>query len=366
MANPTPHGGQVFSIARFLDRRPSEIWDFSANINPLGPPDSVKAAVRSAIDTLQHYPDSTHHESKEILAHQLTVDPGSLLIGNGAAEIIDMVLRYRRPRRVIVLDPAFGEYRAAAHRNRISVVGIPLGADSFEVPWDDIVSTAETGDLVVWNNPHNPSGRCFGRQTYEAPLRLLSDRGVFLLIDESFLDFVPAQEEVSALSFLQSPQSLVTVVRSLTKYYAIPGLRFGFAVADPHWVQQVETVRDGWSVNQLAQAAAIAGLMDTEFKQRSQTWLHQTQRQVAALWQNSAQYVRYPTQVNFFLLRWAREETSRQLSQALQSQAILVRRADDFVGLGPAYWRIAIRGADDNEHLYQATQALLHHLGMQS
>ncbi len=362
MDSQTPHGGQVFRLARRLNRPASQILDFSANINPLGPPSSMREALTSAFDTIRHYPDSTHHDTKAILARQVDCDPEAILIGNGAAELIDMVIRYQNPHRVIVLDPAFGEYRAAAKRNRVPVVSVPLHQESFETPWHDILSIAQPGDLVIWNNPHNPSGRCFSRHTVDASIKALTERGIFLMIDESFIDFVSDREDVSLLSLATSPGSLVTVVRSLTKYYAIPGLRCGYAVADPDWIRRVEALRDGWSVNQLAQVAAHVGLLDHEFAERTARWLSESQSQIETLWTASPQYIRYRSSVNFFLLRWIHEKTSRQLSASLEAEGILVRRADDFIGLGPGYWRLAIRTLDENVRLYRTVQALLPNL----
>ena len=364
MDNQTPHGGQVYRLARRLNWPTSHIMDFSANINPLGPPSSILTALASALDSLRYYPDTGHHETKTVLARRLECAPANLLIGNGAAELIDMVIRYRNPHRVLVLDPAFGEYRAAANRNRVPVLSIPLSEDLFETPWQDLLAIARAGDLVIWNNPHNPSGCCFSRQTFEDPIRSLTERGVYLMIDESFIDFVHDQEDISALALATGPGSLVTVIRSLTKYYAIPGLRMGYAIADRDWIQHVESRRDGWSVNQLAQVAANVGLLDHDYAASTAAWLRQSQSQIETLWPISPQYIRYPSHVNFFLLRWHHEKTSRQLSEALENQGILVRRADEFVGLGPRYWRLAIRSLDDNERLYQAVQALLPHVGV--
>lgn len=358
MDNRTPHGGQVHRLARRLQCLPQDITDFSANINPLGPPDSIQKALALGLQELQYYPDATQHAMKRALGQHLSLAPGSILVGNGAAELIDMTMRFRRPQRVIVLDPAFGEYRAAARRNQIPFIGIPL-SESFDVPWTQILATARPGDLVIWNNPHNPSGTVQSRDKFDDPIHILCQRGVFLMIDESFIDFLPHPNEVSALSLAEPRGSLVTIVRSLTKYYAIPGLRVGYAVADRDWIREVEAIRDGWSVNHLAQVATIAGLGDTDFATRTQAWLRQSHAQVEMLWANDPHYVRYPSQINFFLLRWTHPEISTRLAQALADQGILVRQADDFIGLGPIFWRIAMRTLDENERLYQAVTSML-------
>ena len=155
------------------------------------------------------------------------------------------------------------------------------------------------------------------------------------------------------------PDSGVVVVRSLMKFLAIPGLRLGYAIADRSWVERLERVRDQWSVSHLAQVAGVVGMQDQAYRDDTANWLRREQQWVEALWQPSARYQRHPTSVNLFLLRWANDELSRYMSQALFRRGILVRRCRDFEGLGPAYWCIAIRSSAENDALYSAGQEFL-------
>ena len=360
---PAVHGGQVHRAARELGRPLSDILDFSANINPLGPPESVRHALVKALDDIRFYPDATHAEAKHVIAGRYGVSEDSVLITNGATEAIDLVLRALSPSRVWILEPAFSEYRAAAERNRLPVISVPLERPDFAPPWDRLVEGARPGDCVIWNNPHNPSGRHVRRSGFAAPLQALAERGVAVLIDESFMDFLPDGGDNTAVSEALQPGSGVVVVRSLTKFLAIPGLRLGYAIADRSLVESVERVRDRWSVSHLAQVAGAVGLQDRAFRDDTANWLRREQKRVDAVWGPSALYQRHSTSVNFFLMRWADDEQSRLVSQALFHRGILVRLCQDFSGLGVAYWRVAIRSPAENDAFHAAVQEILQEEG---
>lgn len=357
--NPAYHGGQVHRMARELGVSVSDIVDFSANINPLGPPRLVQQALAGALDDIRFYPDADQHQAKQAIGHRHGLTEATVLITNGATEAIDLVLRVFAPTRVYILDPAFSEYRAAAHRNRILVAAMPLKRPDFTPDWDQLVDRVGRGDAVIWNNPHNPSGRVAARANFAEPLRVLADRGAAVLVDESFMDFLPDDTAATAIPEALDPGSRIVVVRSLTKFFAIPGLRLGYAVSDPDWITGVEHMRDRWSVSHLAQKAASVGAADTTFATQTRQWLHHAHQEVAALWRESSWYRCQPTSVNFFLMRWNRPDLSLRLAQALYQRGLAVRVCDDFEGLGADYWRVAIRTSGENNRLYAAVHEVL-------
>ncbi len=356
---PAEHGGQVHWASRQTGRTLSEILDFSANINPLGPPASVKAALTEALDDIRFYPDSSHYRVKRAVAERYGISVESVLVSNGATEAIDLALRSLHPQRVIILEPAFSEYRAAAHRHHLAWIALPLLRPDFTPPWDLLEDTARSGDLVIWNNPHNPSGGRVVRRDFAARMAELAGRGVSFLIDESFIDFLIDRDDTSALLEALDPNRKVVVVRSLTKFLAIPGLRFGYALAHPATISGIEQFRDRWSVSHLAQEAAIAGLGDEAFAKKTQSWLLQSMQQVRDLWGSVPECQLQPTRVNFFLLRWNDEALSRRLAFHLLQRGVIVRLCEGFLGLGASYWRLAMRSLEENIRLYQAVQEVL-------
>lgn len=358
------HGGRVYDYALESGIPLADVLDFSANINPLGPPDSVMVAIQASLDGIRHYPDASARQVKQVLAANCGVEVTQVLCGNGASEVIDLLFRTIRPIRTFVLEPSFSEYAIAARRSGSSVVSIDMHVESeFSLPFDEINRQVHAEDLVVINNPHNPSGRAWERTNWVEAVAQWRAQGVYVLMDESFMDFLPDASRYSAQPDVADLDHLV-VVRSATKMYAIPGLRFGFAIGPIQLIAQIEDERDGWSVNHLAQVAATAAYQDMEYVQRTWAWLVTAQHQLSDWWHARPELDFFPPIANYFLVRFHEEKTSEHVQSGLRQQGIFVRNCSDFGGgLDGRYVRIAIRSNEENERLQQAVSTLLCNTG---
>ncbi|MDQ0189099.1 aminotransferase class I/II-fold pyridoxal phosphate-dependent enzyme [Alicyclobacillus cycloheptanicus] len=353
------HGGRVYDYARALGVPLHDIMDFSANINPLGPPDSVMKAVLRALDEIRHYPDASARAVKTVLVRKYGVAPAQLLCGNGASEVLDLLFRAILPRRTFVLEPAFSEYRAAAHRSASVVKSVPLPLESGgSLPLAEIDRQVRAGDMVVINNPHNPTGKVWPRTQWHPWVVDWNRRGVFVLFDESFIDFLPEPLPYTALPEAARLDHLL-VVRSATKMYAIPGLRFGFAVGAAPLFAKIERERDGWSVNHLAQAAAAAAYQDTDFERKTWAWLAAAHQQVGTFWRGRPEVAFFPPSVNYFLVKFQDMQCSGRIQTGLRRLGMFVRPCSDFAHLDGRYIRIAIRSPEENHRLQEAVLTLL-------
>ena len=343
--------------------------DFSANINPLGPPVSVMNALQGSLALIRHYPDPNHTEVREVLAQHFGVHPSQVLCGNGASEVIDLLLQSLKPTRVVVLEPAFSEYRRAAERHGIQVLSMSLlgpwnsSAPSFQLPLDELELVLHSGDLVFLNNPHNPTGTCVKARDWITQAHAWQERGVQVVVDESFLDFVPDETDYTVIPHAVQSESLF-IIRSATKFYALPGLRFGFAIGSSSHFHRIERLRDGWSVNQLAQIAAAEAYKDNGFQKDTWGWLHAEQEHVRRLWAKVpagrpavATVTLHMGQVNFFLLQFHHPEIGHLVEQHLQGRGMLIRHCASFVGLESGFYRLAIRTAAENLVLHQAVMS---------
>lgn len=352
MAN---HGGRVFEHAVRLGCKPSDLLDFSANINPLGPPPSVVQAMQNALTEVQFYPDASHRRLKEVLGAHLGLESdAAVFCGNGASEVLDLAVRHTMPTRMVVFEPAFSEYEAVARRNRVPLIRALLGHDMDLLASLSRVELA-VGDLVVCNNPHNPTGHRWPRHVMETLLMYAKDCGASVIIDESFLNFCPDWHQVSVIPLIRDFLGCV-VVQSATKLYSIPGVRFGFGVASPKWVADLERWRDGWTVNHVAQRAAEAAYQDEAFVMSTWDWLKKEHPRINQTWGQHPQ-VRLLAQlsVNFFCVRLDATPTQvGQLASDLYQQGILVRDCKSYIGLDGQVWRMAIRSTAENATLWQA------------
>ncbi|MEH2407880.1 threonine-phosphate decarboxylase CobD [Nostoc sp.] len=340
------HGGNLAWAAALAGCPPDAILDFSASISPLGPPNSAIAAIMSQIGNLKHYPDPNYSELRLALSHFHQLPPEWILPGNGSAELLTLIGReLAQLAATILITPAFGDYyrTLAAYNAKVLECPLSLVVGHWSLVIDKGQRTKDKGLLL--NNPHNPTGKLFSRDSILPYL----EQFALVVVDEAFMDFVPPNEEQSLIPVVQEYPNLV-VLRSLTKFYSLPGLRLGYAIAHPDCLAKWQLWRDPWPVNTLAAAAAIAALQDTEFQQQTWAWLPPARNQ---LFQGLAKIPGLQPQASAanFLLVESQESTSQLQQQLLKHHQILIRDCLSFKELGDRFFRVAVREESDNQRL---------------
>ncbi|MBE9126169.1 aminotransferase class I/II-fold pyridoxal phosphate-dependent enzyme, partial [Coleofasciculus sp. LEGE 07081] len=208
---------------------------------------------------------------------------------------------------------------------------------------------------LLLNNPHNPTGQLFER---ESILPLL-EQFALVVVDEAFMDFLPPDQQQSLIPWVQDYPNLV-ILRSLTKFYSLPGLRLGYCVAHPDRLQRWQQWRDPWPVNVLAAAAGIAVVQDRDFQQQTWDWLPKARSQLFQGLTSLPGLQPYPSAANFLLV-YSEQSCSRLQENLLQGSRILIRDCLSFPELGDKYFRVAVRTLADNQRLLDALNAVLSH-----
>ncbi len=370
------HGGNRRWAAEVGQCQPETVLDFSASLNPLGPPTSVRQALGAEVESqaalaLSTYPDPDSHHLRQALSTHYSIDPDWIMVGNGAAELLTWAARAcTSVSETYLIVPAFRDYSRALAAVSIVPQPIPLPlnstADHHPTVWSlkallhPILETR--GSKALWlNNPHNPTGYYWSM----AEILDLVPQFDLVIVDEAFMDFLPTPEspprpEGSALGLLpwieQFPQ--LVVIRSLTKFFTLPGLRIGFAVSHPSRLSQWCQWRDPWSVNGLATVAGVTALQDHPFQQQTYQWLPVARQD---LWQGLNQlpgFYPLPTTANFVLAQI--DYCGSWLQRALLEQShVLIRDCRSFPELGEGYVRLAVRTLADHQTLFQACHNLI-------
>ena len=343
------HGGNVFAIARSLGVRPEDILDFSASINPLGPAPGVRDALSALFDRIVHYPDSDCAELREALARVHGVEPANICVANGSTELIYLLPRLAPGKRALVITPCFSEYAKALMRDGWSVDRFQLAsADGFTLPLERLEKSIRKGyDLLILGNPGNPTGRLYRLSEVEALFGLCRGAGCFLVIDEAFIDFC---EEESAKHHAAAIEGSI-VLRSLTKFYALPGLRLGYAVASAMTIARLAAIREPWSVNTPAQEAGLASLADTGYSVATRKFVAAERTHLSARLAAIPGLQPFPSAANFLLVEAVRGPSAGELAGRLHEELILIRVCTDFPGLNDRFFRVAVRSRNENERL---------------
>lgn len=327
--------------------------DFSASINPLGPPASAIAAIQANLDQLSRYPNPSYPQLRQTLAQFHRIEPDWVLPGNGAAELLTWAGReLAELEATYLITPAFGDYgrSLAACDAHVTACPLPLAAaETGQVDWLTVITQGLSHDParcgLLLNTPHNPTGLVLPL----AALTTLLEQFALVVVDEAFMDFLPPESQPSLIDQIERWPNLV-VLRSLTKFYSLPGLRLGYAIAHPERWQRWQQWRDPWPVNALATAVTAAVLSDQTYQQQTDRWLAQARPTLLKALQAIAGLHPLPGAANFLLIRGDRPGPDIQL-ELLQRHRILVRDCVSFPELGDRYIRVAIRTDEENARL---------------
>lgn len=337
------HGGDIASYRNLR-------VDFSANLNPLGLPQGVKAALSEHLQDCAVYPDPACRALRTAIGELEAVSPEAIVCGNGAADLIFRLVQAVRPKQALVLAPTFSEYELALQSVGCQVRHHFLRAAQFFQP-DDSLLDAITPELdcCFLCNPNNPTGVVMDGTLLERVVERCRERSVLLVVDECFLDFTIGQ---SAKAFLVSNPYLV-VLKAFTKTFAMAGLRLGYCITENESLRnRMLTVAQPWSVSTLAQIAGIAATTEQAYLRRSIQYIKEQRNYLRKEICRLGIKV-YPSEANFLLL-----ESELPLFSSLLEQGILIRHCDNYVGLDANFYRIAVRTASENSLLIKSLEGI--------
>jgi threonine-phosphate decarboxylase len=349
--NRGEHGGDIWGAAERRGVPLSRLLDFSANINPLGP--SLRARKRLARDVslVALYPDKKQTELRRLLAARDGIAENCILFGNGATQLIHLIARVGRYRRALIVEPAFSEYRRALSNSGCEIREFLLTPkDNFHLDLNLLLRVLgrEQPNVLFLANPSNPTGLVSPRRMLLNVSAFCEERDIDLILDESFIEFTT---ELS-LARLATHRRRLLVVRSLTKSFALAGLRIGYLAAGRSRVEELSYRMEPWSVNTLALSAAAASILDADYIQKARSLIGREREYLSRGLSQLGWLHPYPTRANFLLARIrARYTTAPALHRMLEARNVLIRDASDFRGLDNQYLRLAVRQHQENRRL---------------
>ncbi len=350
---PPAHGGRRTQAEALYGIPRQELLDFSASINPMGPPPTVAAAARAALVELPYYPDEEHTRLRQAMADYLGVSPEEVVPGNGSSEVIYWLAALLSPRRVLIVEPTFSEYRRAAAGTGAACDSLLLAAES-GFALDTGCIHPEAYDLVFLCNPNNPTGYLVPADEVAGLWRRCRAAGTGLVVDEAFIEFVEGGRSV--LSGGTAPG--LYVVRSFTKSHALAGLRLGCLVAEADFASRLRRRMPPWNINAVASAAARAALADRAYRDRISRETAGARRALFRDLSSLPNLEPLPSEANFILCH-LEGIGAAAVTAALARQGILVRDCRSFAGLGDGYIRVAVRTAAENHQLVSALRRVL-------
>lgn len=344
------HGGNLTEAARVSGRPAESIVDFSASVNRSIDLSLFQTWMMESATALNHYPDPEYFELKEKIARRYGLAGDSIILGNGATELLYLAPRALKTRDGLVLAPSYADYADALTFAGAKVARLSLKPQNgFAYDYQSVSREVRKGrDMVIIGNPNNPTGSTVAMETMRGVME--SHPRTTFVVDESFADFSPD------ISILPNPPPNAIVLRSFTKFFGIPGLRAGFAVAHPEVIRKLSAVKEPWTLNSVAEYVCRrlldGGMDDEQIRRETQAgreFLLQTLSAVDGL-------TLYPSPANYLLAHISAETmTAGELRiRLLKNDGLLIRDCGNFSGLDPYWFRVAVRGRADNEKLASA------------
>lgn len=351
------HGGNIYKIARQHGIDPAKIIDFSASINPLGlSPWARKKLGKEGLEAVLHYPDAGCGELRTALAQFHGIPEDCLLPGAGSTEFIYSLPRILGLNRVLLVTPAFSEYENAlesAGREPKIYFFETREEDGFELNVEGLLLALTQGyEALYLCNPNNPTGILTEKKDLLRILTRAERENAWFILDEAFIDFVPEESLIRQAAV--SPR--LVLLRSMTKFFALPGLRAGTLVSNSEVIRKFEEEKEPWTVNALAQMAAVESLRDKAYVDRTLSYIRQERENLTLGLQGIPGFIPYPGSANYLLVQLhpSLNLTAAELRAILIPRGILIRDCRSFHHLGPYFFRIAVRTRKENQALTKA------------
>lgn len=333
------HGGNIYEH--------EVTYDFSANLNPLGMPQSVINAAIAAVSKSDAYPDPECRELVKKLAAYESVDEKNIVCGNGADDIIYRIIHALKPQKALIAVPTFSEYEKALREVHCDVIGHSL-CESTGFSLDESISgnLTDNVDMLILCNPNNPTGRLIDRELMSVLCKKSVEKNILFVCDECFIDLAENGKGYSAANFMSDN---IIIVKAFTKTFAMAGLRLGYALfGDQDTAKKVRCTGQFWSVSSPAQAAGIAALDEAQYVGTARKTISEERKFLSEMLTEYGFKV-YPSDANFILFR-----SGSPLDEMLIKEKILIRSCANYAGLGDGYFRIAVRSHDENKALAAA------------
>lgn len=349
------HGGNIIKAAKKYKIPQGKIIDFSANINPLGIPASVKKALMESIKSIVHYPDPEYTGLLNAMAKYFCVKKENLLAGNGSTELMFLICRALIPKNTLIPIPSFSEYEAAARAaGSKCIFWNAKYISGFYVENKNLYNLLPGADMLFICNPNNPAGYIFPKNELLKISQECKKNNVTMVIDEAFIDFTNNIEHSSMISEAVKNNHII-ILRSLTKFFAIPGLRIGCIISNTALINKISQQHYPWNINTLAQNAAITAICDTKYINSTHKFLKKESRYLFTKLKQIPGIKPFVPYANFIFFRILRNDiNSTKLTDALGKKGLFVRDCSNFYGLNDKFIRIAVKKRKENNCLLSA------------
>lgn len=299
------HGSDIEKICEVYHLDPKNIIKFGANVNPLGLSENVKQQLASRLDILSSYPDRDYTTLRNTISEYCNVPAEFILPGNGSSELIALLIQERNPKHTLILGPTYSEYsRELSFSGSTQEYYHLREEDNFVLNVDDLCQTLEGNyDFLIICNPNNPTSSAITREDLQKLLTFCAEKNIFVMIDETYVEFAPDISEITAVTLTKEFTNLM-VLRGVSKFYAAPGMRLGYGITgNLDFLKKMKEKQVPWSLNSLGALAGELMLQDKDYIHRTRELILSERTRLLQALVEIPTYKTYPAYANFILLK---------------------------------------------------------------
>ena len=350
---PEFHGSDLEKIADYYHLDKEKIVLFGANVNPLGLSGQVKKDLAEHLDIISSYPDRDYTDLKKAIAAYTNTSPEHIVVGNGSTELISLLISQRAPKRALLLGPTYSEYA-----RELNLVGGTLEyynlkeEQDFRLDISDLTDTLKSDiDLLIICNPNNPTSSAISTADMKKLLTVCRSLGIFVMIDETYVEFAPDIDTISAVSLTTKFDNFM-ILRGTSKFFCAPGLRLGYGICgNLAFLERMNSIKNPWTINTLAALAGEAMFMDTDYIQSTKDYIQSERTRCIDILSKRDNLKIYPAYANFILVKLLDGTTSFEMFERCIKSGLMIRDCASFHGLDGEFIRFCIQKKEDNDRL---------------
>ena len=349
------HGANVDNMAKQFGKNENDIIDFSSNVNPHIISDLGKY-VLEGLEKSRSYPDINYTNLRNNISDYIKVDSELIIPGNGATEIIYLLMKSIK-KRLAILNPTFSEYGRGAKLNNLEVINFHLKEENnFSIDLDEIQKNMDKFDSLFVCNPNNPNGKV---KDLNELLDFMIENDKLLIVDETFMEFVGEEEKYSLINRIEQTPNLF-ILKAVTKFFGMPGLRLGYGVtSNKQIINNIYEYKEPWTINSFAENLSNYLFKDKEYIKSSKDYYINERKFMLEELRKISRLKVYDTDTNFVLIKLEDGEANSLKLELFEKYNILIRDASNFIGLDKSYIRVAIKSHDDNKVLIESLRKIL-------
>lgn len=356
------HGSDLEKIEAVYGIRKEEITSFSANVNPLGISPKMRTALVEHIDCITSYPDREYTALRRQIGAYVQAPPEHILVGNGSTELISLFIQLEHPKKALILGPTYSEYEREISLGGGTSLYYPLREkEDFLLNVEDFLGNLnESIDLLVLCNPNNPTSTAVPQKDMRKILDECKRYDITVLVDETYVEFAPNLADIDAIPLTRYYNNLV-ILRGVSKFFASPGLRLGYAVTgNRDLLDRINTRKNPWTINSLAAVAGELMFSDTAYIRKTRELINQERNRVRKEIESWGTVKLYPACANFVLAKSLKDDvTADDLFDHAIRRKLMIRNCSTFPFLSHQYFRFCFMSPEKNDELLCCLHELL-------